>query len=427
MRLAVFVAKMLSVIFTMSGATGVIVVDSVTHQPLPCASIFDKKGNIIGILNDRGELPYISFNNYPITIRYLGFKEKTVSRHDGDTIYLAEIATELPELLVETKQNKVLHILGYVREYSTLCTYTDTIFLFREKLVDYMLTPDKKVRVKGWRNPRILKSKSYYRFSNAQGLDSVSDKCNHHFSWSDWIGIVSPPMMTNGIKNVVNGTDTLYGKYSPTEIWIRNDDKVIVDVDVLADTASKKWVPNLSVFFEKYLDFENFRLRYNYGNVVGDSISLADLMGYSFNIESNGRGIDMFMFNRKSEPFFVSTYAEVYVLDKEYITTKEARKWDKRNFDDEEIEIIEPSEAPELQPSVKELVARVNTINHNNVRLDFAPDQMLVSRRVYKQNIGQRALSILKQITGISRYKFNRNFNRKWDEFRNNQIEKNSE
>lgn len=34
----------------------------------------------------------------------------------------------------------------------------------------------------------------------------------------------------------------------------------------------------------------------------------------------------MFRFNRNDEPFFVNTFAEVYILDKEYITVKEARR-----------------------------------------------------------------------------------------------------
>ncbi|MDE6805737.1 MAG: hypothetical protein K2J05_02910, partial [Muribaculaceae bacterium] len=42
----------------------------------------------------------------------------------------------LPEFVVESNENKYLHVLAYVREYSTLSTYTDTIFMFREKMVD---------------------------------------------------------------------------------------------------------------------------------------------------------------------------------------------------------------------------------------------------------------------------------------------------
>ncbi len=427
MRYAViFLAILLSILGVNGQMRRVVVADSISHAVLAGASLFDHQGNVIGISDNKGRLPYISSGSYPVTVRYLGFQEKVVERYDNDTVFLQEVATELPEVLIESQHHKVLHILAYMREYSTLSTYTDTVFLFREKMVDYMLTPDRKVKYKGWRNPRILKSKSYYHFTNAQGLDSVSDKCNHHFSWSDWIGIVQSPQLPATIKNIEYGSDTLRGKYSVTEVWKRNNDRVIIDVNVLADTTSRKWVPNLSVFFKKHIDFENFRLQINYGNVVGDSIAMTDLAGYSFNIESNGRGHDMFKFNHKDEPFYVSTYAEVYILDKEYITVKEAKKWAGRKFDTSELDMIVPAESPELQLSVRKLMARVDAINHNDVRLDFVPDRRLMSsRRVHKQNIGQRALSLLKSLTGITSYKSRRNLNKKWDSFKQNQIKKN--
>ena len=71
----------------------------------------------------------------------------------------------------------------------------------------------------------------------------------------------------------------------------------------------------------------------------------ADLAGYSFDIESNGRGHGMFMFNRVDQPYCVSTYGEVYVIDKEYVTVKEARKWEKRQMSGRDIAIFEPAEA----------------------------------------------------------------------------------
>ncbi len=46
--------------------------------------------------------------------------------------------------------------------------------------------------------------------------------------------------------------------------WMKNDGTVTIDVNVLADTASRKWVPNLSGFFRNRIDFENFTVRYRY-------------------------------------------------------------------------------------------------------------------------------------------------------------------
>ena len=327
--------------------------------------------------------------------------------------------TQLPEVVVESPRHRILHILAYVRECSTLSTCTDTVFLFREKMVDYML-PSKGVSFKGWSRPRILKSRSFYRFTDAGGLDSVSDNCNHHFSWSDWMGIAPSAELPSCLRDVECGMDTVRGKYSPSETWTRNEGRVAVDVNVLADREARRWVPGLSAFFGSGLDFESFRVRFSYDNVVKNSVSPVDLAGYSFDVESNGRGHKMFRFSRIDEPFSVSTHADVYIMDREYITVKEAKKWERHDFNADEIEMLEPVEAPDLPPSIQTLVDRIYKIDPEEIRLGLEPDRRLVGTNSGSRNfrIGNRALFLLKQITGITLIKSRRNFNRRWDEFR---------
>lgn len=406
----------------------VIVADSATHVPLPNASIYDKDGTAVGYSDNNGAVPAIARSRYPITVRYIGFNDKSVMFGGNDTIFLSERLSELPEMVVESRRHRVLHILAYVREYSTLTTYTDTVFLFREKMVDYMLPSDRKVRFKGWSNPRVLTCKSYYRFTNNDGLDSVSDVCQHHFTWSDWIAIPPEASMPLRIRGSQLSTDTLFGKYSPVEIWHRNNDRIRVDVDVLADTLSRKWVPTLANFFRGGLDYEKFKVTFNYDNVVGDSISKLDLDGYKFSIESRGRGREMFLFNKIYEPFFVSTDADTYILDREYITVKEAKKWEKRNFDVDEIGIYEPMDAPALSPSILALVDRVNLLDKNRVRLDATPDQKLLGGIDGRRNfrIGRRALFTLKQLFGITLYKSHKNLKDNWTHFKRKQVNRNN-
>ncbi len=162
---------------------------------------------------------------------------------------------------------------------------------------------------------------------------------------------------------------------------------------------------------------------------MGDSISKYDLDGYSFSIESKGRGREMFRFNKINEPFFVSTNAEVYILDKEYITVKEAKEWDKRNFDVDEIGIYEPLGAPPLSLSTLNLVERVNLLDKDKIRLDFMPDHRLMGNNSGRRNfrIGRRALFLLKQVTGITLYKSHKNFNNNWNRFRKDQIRRNNQ
>lgn len=421
LRCVIFISLLtFSILNAESRQRHIVVADSATHSPLANASVFDARGNFIGMSRTNGQIYAILPNDYPLTVRYLGYREKQILQSDKDTVFLIEKTAELPDVVVEAKQKRLLHILAYVREYSTLSSYSDTITMFREKMVDFMLPHDSKVRFQGWKYPRILKSESYYRFTNALGLDSVSDRCNHYFTWSDWVGLFPTIHIPPKLSTLKNGIDSLSGKYNLYEIWRKNGERVTIDINVLADTISRRWVPNLFSFFNNdETDFERFNLRINYDNVIDSKVSPSDLVSYSFNIESRGRGRQMFKFNRRDEPLFVSTYTEVYIIDKEFISIKEAKEWDNRTFSSDDIEIIEPDVAPELQPSVLALIERVNSINEAKVRLSLKPDHHLKSRNSSKRNsnIGNRALSLMKQLTGITYYKSRKNFNKGWKDF----------
>ncbi len=395
----------------MAAAQGVapVVVDAATREPIGHASVFDRTGATAGICNRHGRLPKLPASAWPITVRCMGYREQVVASAVTDTIFMVEKPTHLAEVTVSAKNQKCLHLLAYVREYSTLSTYTDTVSLFREKTVDFMFPSDRKMKFKGWRRPRILYSKSYYRFTNSEGLDSVSDRCNHHFSWTDWVGV--PP--TREIPRL----DTIHGKYSPSETWTRRDDRMRVDVDVLADSACRRWVPELKSFFNKDQDFERLRLQLNYDYVAGNTVSPIDLSSYSMNIESNGRGRSMFMFNKVDEPIYVTTYAEVYFLDRKYITVSEAKKWESKAIDGEAVGIIESPDAPPLQPEVLALIDRVNRVDGDEIRLGQAPDQRLVGRKIHR-NFAQNALLRLANMFGIGDLIGRHKQTKKWKEFK---------
>ena len=403
-----------------------VVADSVSRLPLPNASLFDNKGNLLGICNSNGKTPYVSSSNLPFTIRYMGFKEKEIENLNQDTVFLQENYFELPEVVVATRQKSILHMLAYVREYSSLTTYTDTIFLFREKMVDFMVPQDKKMKYRGWTKPRILSSKSYYHFRNSEGLDSISDECNHHFSWSDWIGVHPQMPIIRKLQGIEIGTDTLKGKYSHAEIWNKNKDNYTIDINVLADTTSRRWVPDIGGYFKDNIDYDNFKVHFGYENVTGDWLLPNDLTNYSFNIESVGRGHSLFRFSRPDEDYFVSTYAEVYFLDKEYISLKEAKKWEKHDFNSVEIEIYEAYEAPELQPHILSLMERVENIDKQQIILSWKDDPRFRYERKRNNNfsLGNRFFNVIKDITGISSLLARKKRNKDWKEFRDKWHEK---
>lgn len=402
-----------------------IVADSLTHEPLANASVFGHNGVFIGTSGLNGSITCAAPSDYPITVRYMGYRERTVEASTADTVFMQESMTELPEVTVSSRRKRMLHVLAYVREYSTLSTYTDTVAMFREKMVDFMLPDDRRSRYRGWRNPRVLNAKSYYRFSNSSGLDSVSDRCNHHFTWADWVGILPPVRVPAALVDSGSATYTSRGKYSQSESWVKSSGKIAVDIDILADTANRRWAPDFHYFFKTGVEFELFKLRLNYANASDSLISPIDLTGYSFNIESRGRARGMFLFNRPDEPFFVTTYSEVYVLDKEFIPISEAKRWERNKPAGSEIGIYESPDAPRLHPDILRLIARVDGIEHDQVRLNITPDSRLAGQPAPRRNFGQEVLQRLKGMFGIDNIAGKKKQEKHWRDFRRKRVNRN--
>lgn len=130
-------------------------------------------------------------------------------------------------------------------------------------------------------------------------------------------------------------------------------------------------------------------------------------------------------------PYYVKTDARVYILDKEYITIKDAKKWKNWKIDEDEIEIYEPADAPDLSPEILALIDRVERIDKKSIIIDNIPDQRMISKHFEHRNrnfsFGRRALQMLKGAVGISSYKGNRNMKRNWKDFHDGQLLKNAQ
>ncbi|MDE6649746.1 MAG: hypothetical protein K2K45_07435 [Muribaculaceae bacterium] len=289
---------------------------------------------------------------------------------------LEPIPYELPEVNVSTKHRPILHLTGYIRELSTMSSSSDTLTLYREKWVDFMIPTGKEKRYKGWTNPRLLKTRSYYKWTDASGLDSVSDRASHHFSWSDWVSLprrVNLPAVIGGNRL---GTDTVMGKYSPSEIWSRDSAGVNVTVNVLADSTRRKWTPRLAGPLWRDTDFERLVMDYRFSDTDTFAVRPQNLDRLSCRIESMGRGHDMFRFKHYEDPIlYVSTYFDLTITDREYITVKEARRKEKnQQLAIQDAMLIFETERVPRDSIISDLIARVNAIDHDSRRLGMVLD-----------------------------------------------------
>lgn len=289
---------------------------------------------------------------------------------------LEPIPYELPEVKVSTKHRPILHLTGYIREISTMSSSSDTLMLYREKWVDFMIPSAREKRYKGWTDPRLLRTKSYYKWTDANGRDSVSDRASHHFSWSDWVSLPKSMNLPAVIGGNRLGTDTVMGKYSPSEIWSRDSAGINVTVNVLADSTRRKWTPRLAGPLWRDTEFERLVMDYRFSDTDTFSVRPQNLDRLSCSIESMGRGHDMFMFKHYEDPIlYVSTYFDLTITDREYLTVKDARRKEK----DQELAIqdamlIFESERVPRDSVISDLIARVNAIDHDSRRLGMQLD-----------------------------------------------------
>ena len=288
-----------------------------------------------------------------------------------------ERSTELPEVIVFPEKRPVLHMLGYIREYSTLTTLTDTVFLFREKMVDFMIPSRKAGKFKGWTRPRLLGSRSYYRFANSRGLDSVSDNFSAHFSWSDWMELPVTLSMRPGLMRTDAVSDTLRGRYSVSQIWARNGDEVSVNVDVLADTLNRSWTKGLAAYYLDRVDFDKISISCDFEDVDGGDLPPDRLEALRLHIKSAGRGYDLSRSFRGLGQPYVETKAELYFTDKQYITLKEAKRLAKHAPLIAAADIEAPSTLADPGSAVCRLMARVDGIDRDRIRMEKVPDQRL--------------------------------------------------
>lgn len=329
-----------------------------------------------------------------------------------------ERVTRLPELVVKPGKHQALHLKAYVREYSTLTGGTDTVRLLREKTVDFMVPRFNAKGFAGWTMPRLLDSRSYYRFTNGAGLDSVSDEFREHFSWADWIGIFSRVALPAPMRDPFCLTDTIKGRNYPVAVWERTgspeDGDMSLSLDILADIEyGRRWVPAISSYLDGSMDFYRLDLTYGLSDVGSTALLAENIRSITFDIESNGRGRNLNRIFHTKGPVYVSTHAEMYIVDREYVTLREARRRmkDPRRSAIDLAVAASLAEGPAMDVAALDMKRRAGDIDHAAIRLKEEKDKLLIGPRYFdlrKEHLGPIGF-LWKKIKGLPGW-FERHF-----------------
>lgn len=352
----------IALLAAMSAISGVvnatIVVDSLSKEPLPRASVFDCNSNMTATCDDNGKIPAVKSGKYPLTVRYLGYTPASVA-HDGeDTVLMSALRYELPEIVIDTQSHNILHLKGYMREYSSMARSVDTVQVYSEKIVDFMLPTEKNKKFKGWKSPRTLAERNFYRFTDTSGLDSVSNQNPNNFQWFDFVNILSKNIrIPETLRNNSAKTDIVAGKYGVKILWSKLSDRYIFETDMLADKKDHKWSPNFLKFFGLSTDFSRLSTKYTFTEPYGTDISPEEITMATFDIEALCRGKLYRWVSGSDEPFKIRSYYELYVTDKEYLTPDDAKEW-KEHPETKGITVFTPDGIPELEPAIVRLIER---------------------------------------------------------------------
>lgn len=337
-------------------------------------------GNSLALINTTTSGVALIEGNTPVAGK-IANKANTNSKKSNvkkEEVKGKENVLQLPEVVVKSHRKDVLHILAYIRENSSMSNYGDTVKLFREKWVDFMIPMRDAKRFKGWNIPRLLTSKSYYHFFNYNGLDSVSDEYNQYFSYSDWIEIPNRIEVPKNYDSKTFHIQKAPGKEDVSRLWEKNGDNISVTMNLLTDSLNWNFAPEMKSGFKNIVEFDKFNISFNYNNVDDRSLYATDLNSAVFEIESYGRGYEKYKNSIFQVPSFVTSKIEVFFIEKEFISKKEAWKWLDRSKKLEKLDLAFLFyDVPELDAATQNLVARVNEMNHDKLRTFVKPETRL--------------------------------------------------
>ena len=299
------------------------VVDINSKMGLTLASIFDHKGNVIAMSFDDGTIPEIDSTAYPITIRYLGYELLTIDSPIGyNDIALQPIAIELPEFVVSNTDRPILHLVAYMREFASTTGSTDTISVFRESMVDFMIPMKKVKKFKGWKMPRYLAYDTYSHVLSTGGIDSVDTNADYVILFPGFINInfdhIDIPKSFN--DSSMFQTDTVMGKYYPEGILTKSPYGITCNYDALANQKNHKMSPLALKLLGITADFTD--LRYNYHFIPKSTYKLypTNLYQYSFSLNAIGKGKLYKKAFNSDKPVTFRSYIEVYITERKYLS-----------------------------------------------------------------------------------------------------------
>jgi len=310
-----------------SANTRIRVVDAENNEPLPMATVFAKSGIIIGLTDNDGYITISSANDFPITVRCLGYESKQCSENQTE-IKLANQPFALQEVVVTPVDRPVARIICYVREYISSATGTDTLMSYNEHMADFFIpVRDKLKGFKGKTKPRFLRSRLYSRMTNSEGLDSIFSPQyrDDTFAWE--LLFEMPRKEIIETEAIQNGAviDSIPAKHGTKGIMRKAGGNYITTTDYLADIKNHTWSPVIFKLLGLTIDFNKMQEAWVYRVNDEGRYRATDIISGTFSMSVLARGKWLKKAFKTDSPIQMYGLYEIYPVEIEYLTVDESK------------------------------------------------------------------------------------------------------
>ena len=337
------------------------VIDSTDRSPISAASIFDATGNMVGFTWSDGVFSEIPASAYPVTLRCMGYEQLIIERPENKTWEMTPIVYELEEVVVVPVKRNILKQTFYVREYFSMSNETDTVTFFIEHMADRFVPTSKDAKFGGKSKLRLLESRQY-GYYQLFGQDSITTDPESLFP--SMITIFEPIdkeiPVPKSFKEQENATKfhEVPGKSGMELIAKQNDQTFTISMDALADTKDHKISPWPLKLLGCTMEFNQLYITQAY-RVNEKGVYLPnDLLEASFVMQADGRGKFLRMALNSDKPIVIRSLIELYIVDRDYLSKKEAKEEYKNKPTD--VKFMVPSTVPPLNEATRRVVERAN-------------------------------------------------------------------
>lgn len=337
--------------------------DRQDRTPIAGASVISNTGLIIGTTNSNGQIT-VRNQDYPLSLRSLGYEALTYSDSSSDTIFMSPATYILNEVVVTPADRPITRVVTFAREYCTGATATDTMQYYCEYMLEYYFADGKvKGYSKSHQSPNRLAAKRYGRISRADGTDSIMrpNSSDDITTLSFATNLAFVPYDKKELTDaMMEGalTDTIAGKYFPKYTYRLNNGNFIIDFDALADHENHTFSPLMFKLLGLTMDMYRGNWTLIYRQNESGKHGIEDFIYNTANIHFLGKGKLLKKVIGIKDEIHIDCFLEQYPVEIEHLTPEEYLE-QKKTYNQHREPFQIPQNLQPLPPSIQNLLNRI--------------------------------------------------------------------